>query len=30
MVSEATLSNTYEGLNEFRFGFRGTGAPTTV
>jgi hypothetical protein len=30
IVSEATLSNSFEGLNEFRFGFRGTGAPSTV
>jgi hypothetical protein len=30
IVTEATLANSFEGLNEFRFGFRGTGAPTTV
>jgi hypothetical protein len=30
IVTEATLSNSFEGLNEFRFGFRGTGAPTAV
>jgi hypothetical protein len=30
VVTEATLANTFEGINEFRFGFRGTGAPTAV
>lgn len=30
IVSEATMSNSFEGLNEFRFGFRGTGAPASV
>jgi hypothetical protein len=30
IVTECTLSNALEGLNEFRFGFRGTGAPIAV
>lgn len=30
IVNEATLTNALEGLNEFRFGFRGTGAPAAV
>jgi hypothetical protein len=30
IVTECSLTNTLEGLNEFRFGFRGVGAPTTV
>lgn len=30
VVTECNLSNALEGLNEFSFGFRGTGAPTTV
>lgn len=30
IVTEATLANSFEGLNEFRFGFRGTGAPTAI
>lgn len=28
IVTEATLANAYDGLNEFRFSFRGDGAPT--
>ena len=30
IVTEATISNSFEGLNEFRFGFRGIGAPVAV
>lgn len=30
VVTEATLANTLEGLNEFRFNFRASGAPTDV
>lgn len=30
IVTEATLANSYEGLNEFRFSFRGTGQQTAV
>lgn len=30
VVTEFSLSNTFEGLNEFRAGFRGSGTPTAV
>jgi predicted secreted protein len=30
IVTEATLANTLEGLNEFRFSFRGSGTPALV
>lgn len=30
IVTEATLSNTFDGLNDFAFSFRGTGAPTLL
>jgi hypothetical protein len=30
IVTECTLTNSFEGLNEFRFGFRGSGAPAAV
>jgi predicted secreted protein len=30
VVTEATLANALDGQNEFRFTFRGSGAPTTV
>jgi hypothetical protein len=30
IVTEATLANSFEGLNEFRFTFRGSGTPATV
>lgn len=30
VVTECNLTNALEGLNEFSFGFRGTGAPTTI
>lgn len=30
VVTECTLQNSFEGLNEFRLGFRGTGAPTAI
>lgn len=30
VVTEATLSNNFDGINEFRIGFRGSGVPTSV
>jgi hypothetical protein len=30
VVTEATLSGTFEGIHEFRFSFRGSGAPAAV
>jgi hypothetical protein len=30
VTTEITLTGSYEGLNEFKFGFRGSGAPATV
>ena len=30
VVTECSLQNNFDGLNEFRFGFRGSGIPTAV